>query len=425
MSQTLSLSGATERVSRSALRALLEESIAGSDPIRKALIVPPDFTRFHSGAGEITEDLYELLAPNAEVHVLPALGTHAAMSERLLKSMFGSVPLDAFRVHDWREGIVQLGEVPAEFVSKISGERVDYPIFAEVDTLIAKGGYDRVFSVGQVVPHEVIGMANHNKNIFVGTGGQDTINKTHFLGAVCDMESTMGRAESPVRQVLDYAEDQFLDVPVTYVLTVRERDDELDELVSRGVWVGEGREGFHEACQLSQAVNIDLVDQAFPRVVVYLDPEEFHSTWLGNKSIYRTRMAMADDADLIVLAPGLKEFGEDPEIDRLIRKYGYRRTPEVLDAVKSNEDLRGNLSAAAHLIHGSSEGRFRITYAPGNLSKEEVEGVGYQWDDWAKLEQHYRPKELKDGFHRHESGEEFYFISNPALGLWALRENFT
>jgi hypothetical protein len=89
-----------------------------------------------------------------------------------------------------------------------------------------------------------------------------------------------------------------------------------------------------------------------------------HSTWLGNKAVYRTRMAMADGGELIILAPGVKEFGEDHEIDRLIRKYGYRGTPATLAAVKANEELRNNLSAAAHLIHGSSEGRFNSPTAP-------------------------------------------------------------
>jgi hypothetical protein len=160
-------------------------------------------------------------------------------------------------------------------------------------------------------------------------------------------------------------------------------------------------------------------------VVVYLEPQEFKSTWLGNKSIYRTRMAIADGGELIVLAPGLKEFGEDAEIDRLIRKYGYLTTPEILQLTKENEDLQSNLSAAAHLIHGSSENRFKITYCPGSLSREEIENVNFNYADLDEMLQKYNPHELKDGLNTMPDGEEIFYISNPALGLWAYKDRFS
>ncbi len=153
-------------------------------------------------------------------------------------------------------------------------------------------------------------------------------------------------------------------------------------------------------------------------MVVYLDPEEFKSTWLGNKSIYRTRMAIADRGELVVLAPGVRTFGEDPAIDGLIRKYGYRTTPEILSFVDENNDLRENLSAAAHLIHGSPENRFRVTYAAGHLTREEVESVGYNFGNINELMARYNPGNLMTGLHKTADGEEFYFISNPATGLW-------
>ena len=157
------------------------------------------------------------------------------------------------------------------------------------------------------------------------------------------------------------------------------------------------------------------------KVVVYLDPDEFHSTWLGNKSIYRTRMAMADDGNLVVLAPGVGTFGEDERIDCLIRKYGYRTTPEILRFVEENKDLQANLSAAAHLIHGSTEGRFHLTYCPGKLTRQEIEGVGYEYADLAESLSRYDPRQLKDGWNDLPDGERIYYIAKPALGLWACR----
>jgi hypothetical protein len=142
---------------------------------------------------------------------------------------------------------------------------------------------------------------------------------------------------------------------------------------------------------------------------------------LGNKAIYRTRMAIADEGELIVLAPAVKTFGEDPEIDRLIRQYGYRTTPEIMRFMNENQDLRNNLSAAAHLIHGSSEGRFTIVYCPGELTRDEIEGVGYQYAELCDVQQRYDPAHLVDGWNTMPAGERIYYISNPALGLWAHR----
>jgi nickel-dependent lactate racemase len=409
----------TDEDLRSALHGVFDKL----GPRKKVLAIPPDFTRFHSRAGRLTELSWEYYR-NRLTEVLPALGTHAPMTTREISRMFGKVPAKLFRVHDWRHEVVTLGEVPAGFLEEVSGGRVSYPWPAQVNRLVAEGKHDLILSPGQVVPHEVIGMANYNKNIFVGTGGPEGINKSHFLGAAYGMERIMGRADTPVRRVLNYASDQFAsDLPVLYILTVIGRTEQ-GELVVRGLFIGDDEECFLKASTLSLEVNFEMLEHALPRVVVYLDPEEFKSTWLGNKSIYRTRMALADRGELVVLAPGLKEFGEDPEIDRLIRKYGYRTTPEILRAVEENRELQDNLSAAAHLIHGSSEGRFDITYCPGRLSREEIESVHYQYADLGEMMAHYRPETLREGFNTLPGGEEVFYISNPALGLWSWKEKF-
>jgi hypothetical protein len=230
----------------------------------------------------------------------------------------------------------------------------------------------------------------------------------------------MGKADTPLRKILNYAQDRFCaHLPLVYILTVIGADDD-GQLVLRGLFIGDDNECFRLASALSVEVNFTKLDEPLDKVVVHLDPEEFHSTWLGNKAIYRTRMAIADDGELIVLAPAVKTFGEDSEIDLLIRKYGYRTTPEVMEFVRANDDLRANLSAAAHLIHGSSEGRFRVTYCPGELTREEIEGVGYQFGDLAEFSRRYPVDELAEGWNT-RNGERFYFIGNPALGLWAFK----
>ncbi|MBI5809318.1 MAG: DUF2088 domain-containing protein [Ignavibacteriales bacterium] len=389
----------------------------------KVLAIPPDFTRVHSQAGLLTNYVYKFYGEKL-TDILPALGTHAPMTENEIHEMFGNIPLNLFRVHRWREELITLGEVPSEFVRNVSEGKLNYSWPAQVNKLLVEGNYDLILSIGQVVPHEVVGMANYNKNIFVGTGGKEGINKSHYLGAVYGMERMMGRADTPVRKVLNYASDNFAkNLPIVYVLTVVGKDM-FGKLGVKGLFIGDDYETFKLASDLSLQVNFEMLDEPLKKIVVYLDPSEFKSTWLGNKSIYRTRMAIDDDGELIILAPGLKEFGEDKEIDRLIRKYGYRTTPEILKFVEENDELKNNLSAAAHLIHGSSENRFRITYCPGNLSKEEIESVNFGYGDLRKMMNKYNPELLKDGFNILPNGEEIFYISNPALGLWAYKDRF-
>lgn len=409
--------------SQEELKSALAEIFNKLGVRKKVLALPPDFTRFHSFAGTITEMAWEHYG-DALTDVLPALGTHFPMTDSEIGRMFGKVPKDLFRVHDWRNDVATVGTVPSEYIQQVSEGKLDYTWPAQVNKLLANGGHDLILSIGQVVPHEVIGMANYNKNIFVGTGGSEGINKSHFIGAVYGMERIMGRAESPVRSVLNYASTHFTNhLPIVYIQTVVSKDDE-GKLQIRGLYAGDDFECFRLASALSLEANFLMVDKPIKKAVVYLDPEEFKSTWLGNKSIYRTRMALADGADLIVLAPGLKEFGEDKEIDRLIRKYGYAGTPKTLEAVDKNQDLRDNLGAAAHLIHGSSEGRFTVTYCPGKLTREEIESVYFKYASLDEMVKRYNPEKLVDGFNTMPDGEEIFYISNPALGLWAHPDRF-
>jgi nickel-dependent lactate racemase len=390
-------------------------------PRKKVLVVPPDFTRFHSRAGDITTLIYNYYKENLK-DILPALGTHSPMTDGEIEEMYKGVPRDLFRIHDWRKDVVTVGTIQGDFVSNLTNGAVDYSWPAQLNRLVFNGNHDLILSVGQVVPHEVIGMANYNKNLFVGTGGQEGINKSHFVGAVYGMERIMGKTDTPVRRLLNYASEHFIShLPVVYIHTVIGRD-ESGKLVIRGLYIGDDEEVFKLAAELSLKVNFTVVEKPLKKVVVYLDPSEFKSTWLGNKSIYRTRMVMADNGELIVLAPGLKEFGEDKEIDRLIRKYGYRGTPATLAALKENEELRNNLSAAAHLIHGSSEGRFSVTYCPGHLTQQEIESVNFKYGDLSQALKKYNPEKLKDGFNKLPDGEEIFYISNPAVGLWSSRE---
>jgi len=404
------------------LKEFLLESLAKLGPRERALAVPPDRSREHSRAGDLTRFAWEYYGDKLEA-VLPATGTHAPMQPDQIAQMFGAMPLELFRAHNWRTDVETLGEIPAEIIREQSEGKVDFAWPAQVNRLISQGEFDLILSIGQVVPHEVTGMANHAKNLLIGAGGREAINRSHFLGAVYGMERIMGRAENPVRNVLNLAAEKFLRrLPIVYVLTVVGRGND-GRLAVRGLYIGDDLECFLRAAELSLKVNFEMLDAPIRKAVVYLSPEEFHSTWIGNKAVYRTRMALADGAELIILAPGVREFGEDKAIDALIRKYGYRGTPATLKAVDENDDLRRDLSAAAHLIHASSEGRFRIVWCPGELTREEIESVGFEYGDWREMKARYDFERLRHGVNR-VGGEEIFFVANPGLGLWAERGRF-
>lgn len=414
-------------LSRKDMEKGLREAFDKLGSKRKVLAIPPDYTRLPSRAGELTEMAWNYYGDRL-TDILPALGTHTPMTSEQISHMFGKTPSSLIRIHDWRNDVTTLGRISAEIVEEVSEYKVHFDWPVQVNKLLVEGDFDLILSIGQVVPHEVVGMANYNKNVFVGTGGAEAINKSHYVGAVYGMERMMGRADTPVRKLFNYASENFAKhLPIVYVLTVVGVNKEGKQQ-TYGLFVGDDFDVFDLAAKLSLEVNFQMVEKPLKKVLVWLDPTEFKSTWLGNKSIYRTRMAIVDRGELIVLAPALKEFGEDKEIDRLIRKYGYFGTPKTLKAVEENEELRNNLSAAAHLIHGSSEGRFSITYCPGkkseNLTRQEIESVGFQYADIDEMMQRYNLQHLKEGFNILPDGEEIYYISSPALGLWAHRDRF-
>ena len=415
----------TDAITPDEVRAALKQVFDAMGPRRRVLAIPPDFTRFNSYAGPITEMVYDYFGA-ALTDIMPALGTHTAMTDEQIKTMFGHTPKELFRVHDWRNDVVTVGRVPASYIEEVSEGKLHYDWPAQVNKLLLDPSFDLILSIGQVVPHEVVGMANYTKNIFVGVGGSEGINKSHFIGSSYGMERLMGRPGGPVRQVFEYAREHFIpQLPIVYIQTVLAKNPDTGKMDLKGLFIGDDAECFRKACALSMEVNFIMVDHPIKKCIVYLDPEEFKSTWLGNKSVYRTRMALADGAELIVLAPALREFGEDKTIDALIRKYGYKGTPHTLKCTEENQELQDNLGASAHLIHGSSEGRFSITYCPGpGMTREEIESVGLNYCSYDEMVARYPIDKLKDGWNTMPDGEEIYYISNPALGLWAHPDRF-
>jgi nickel-dependent lactate racemase len=390
----------------------------------RVLIIPPDVTRYYSYAGEITRLLYDKLKGKSYIEIMPAIGSHMPLSEEEMDLMFGGIPHNLFRKHDWKNDIVKLGTIPSEITRELTDGLADFPINCEINKALVEGKWDQIISVGQVVPHELAGIANYNKNLFVGVGGKEVIDKTHFIGALYGSENLMGHAVTPVRRIFNYMGEKFTnDLPVSYILTVRGVDDE-DQLVTRGIFAGNDEKCYLQAAALCGQVNIKLLRKEYKKIVAYLDPEEFKSTWVGNKAIFRTRMALADGGELIMLCPGIITFGEDSGNDVIIRKYGYQNRDVLLKAVKENTDLSDNLTPVSHLIISSPENRFKVTYAVSKISRREIESVNCNYASYEEIIKRYNPSNLKEGENILPDGEEIFYVSRPAQGLWAEFKRF-
>jgi nickel-dependent lactate racemase len=409
------------------LESLMRETVATArrklcDKPRRVLLLPPDITRMHSGAGRITEILYNLLVDEAEVHVIPTLGQHVPHSVDQNRRMFGSIPNELIHAHDWRGGCIAVGEVPARMVDQQTDGLADWPLPIVLNRMLMEGPWDLVINVGHVVPHEVLGFANHNKNYFIGLGGKDLICAAHMMAAACGIENNLGNLITPLRACFNWAEDQYLSqLPDLYVQVVLARNAG-GQLVHTGLYVGDDLETYLAAARQSREQNITLLDEPIDKIVCVMQGDEFFSTWVADKAIYRTRMALADGGELVIIAPGLKRFGEQPDVDALIRKYGYVGTERVMEQYRRNADMQDLAHATAHLIHGSTEGRFTVTYAPGHLSRAEIEQVNYRYADIGQMMDRYQPSRRQQGWNTTDDGERFYFIPTPSAGLWATRE---
>jgi nickel-dependent lactate racemase len=387
---------------------------------RRVLILPPDITRAHSGAGGIAEQLYHIFSEHAEVYVMPTLGQHLPHTKEQNKRMFGSIPENRILKHDWLRDAKRLGEIPADYVSSLTGGAADWAIPVSVNRILFDEPWDLIINVGHVVPHEVLGFANHNKNYFIGLGGKEMICASHMAAACYGIEKNLGELVTPLRHCFNKAESEFLGMlPDLYILIVTAYDSD-NHLVPVGFYCGDDEDTYILAAQHSSAVNVTTVPP-LKKVVAVMQEDEFASTWVANKAIYRTRKAIADGGELVIIAPGLERFGEQEAVDAIIRKYGYCGTDRVMRLYKEHAELRDLTHATAHLIHGSTEGRFTVTYAPGHLSRADIEAVGYRYTDLEKALNYYNINSLKNGFNTLPSGEEIYFIETPSAGLWTMQ----
>jgi nickel-dependent lactate racemase len=411
-----------QQIKEAAARLIAEARQRIAPSLKRVLLLPPDLTRAHSGSGKVTEWIYQTIIaaePDAHIRVIPTLGQHIPHTEAENKWMFGSIPNDIILAHDWRNGVSHVGTIPASLVKETTGGVADWEIPVDLNSTLIDEPWDLIVNIGHVVPHEVLGFANHNKNYFIGLGGKETICASHIAAAVYGIENNLGCLVTPLRACYNSAErDLLAHLPDVYFQIVMQRDA-ANKLVTSGIYVGDDLDTYLGAARQSREQNITVFDKPVRKIVAVMQADEFRATWVANKAVYRTRMAIADGGELLILAPGVERFGEQPEVEALIRKYGYKGTERTLRLYQTEADMREIPHGVAHLIHGSSEGRFTITYAPGHLTREEIESVGYEYMDLSEAQQRYNPAVMNEGWNTLPDGEEIFYISTPSAGLWA------
>src|SRR5690606_18540884 len=312
-----------QEIDELALRLVDEARSRFGRPLRRVLLLPPDLTRAHSGVGPITETIYRALAPTCDVHVIPTLGQHRPHTEEENRWMFGSIPHARIHAHDWIGGVTRVGTIPGSLVAETTGGLADWDIPVDLNTMTVTEEWDLIVNIGHVVPHEVLGFANHNKNYFIGLGGKETICRSHLAAAIYGIENNLGRLVTPLRACFNWAEERFLGhLPDVYLQVVMRRDAQ-NRLVTSGVYVGDDLETYLAAARASRAQNITVFDEPVDKVVAVMQADEFRSTWVANKAVYRTRLVIRVGGELLIVAPGLERFGEQDAVDRLIRRFGY------------------------------------------------------------------------------------------------------
>ena len=382
---------------------------------------------------------------------MPALGT--AIQPAQIAKMYPTIPPALFREHDWRDGTVAVGTVPAADVRELTGGAINRPWTATLNALVARGGHDLVLSMGQVVPHEALGMANYTKNLFIGVAGAETINFTHHIMAVYGVENVMGRASNPGRALFDRAFDAFCpELPALFAMTVVGTKPD-GARVTRGFYVGDTSESF-KAARLSLEVNFTMVDEPHAKAVP-ARRAKYAFTWTANKAIYRTRPG-ADGGELVARArrelrrardarpadrkceratsarasarargpkpdPDARDDAPPPPPPNFARRHGYRSSAETMSLLETDPSSR-KTSSPPRTRSGKSEGRFKITLsveAGGGLSAD-IEKANFEWGDVDALQQRYDPAKLTPGATCSPTAGACFLVPQPLpAGLWA------
>ena len=340
------------------VRAALTDGLAGRHAGERVLVLVPDHTRT-APLPFLVEVLNDVLADAATVHVMVALGTHPPLGDRELSDLVG---LDRLPVadrhpgltvsnHRWRDDdeLVTIGVVPEAELAAIAGDVWHPSLGGDLPLRLNRAvlDCDHVILLGPTFPHEVVGFSGGAKYFFPGVSGPEMIDVSHWLGALSGVVGTIGRVDTPTRRLVDHAAAQ-IPTPVTLVSMVV-----VDDARLAGVFVGDLDAAWRRAAGLSATRHIRTLERPMQRVLS-MAPPMYDELWTAAKAMYKLEPVLADDAELVIFAPHLREVSRVHGAE--LARVGYHVLPYFLEQWDRFSDVPR--AVLAHSTHVRGAGTF-------------------------------------------------------------------
>jgi nickel-dependent lactate racemase len=352
------------------VRELCTKALAGMDLSRRRILaLIPDATRT-APVGMMFRILTPLVQERGgSIDYLIALGTHQPMTdEKILKLLDMTAEERAkypnVRVfnHDWNnpEALTTLGMLSAADMDRLTEGRYYRDVPVQLNCRLLE--YDHLFIVGPTFPHEVVGFSGGHKYLFPGIAGPEIINFFHWLGALVTNWKINGVKDTVVRRVIDRAVE-LVQVPITsFNMVVTRRG-------LKGLYIGDAREAFSAAADLSAQLHIRTVERPFKRVLG-VAAEMYDDLWTAGKVMYKLEPVVEDGGELIIYAPHITEISRTH--GHILGCIGYHCLDYFREQMDKFSDIPGGVMA--HSTHvaglgtycdGIERPRIKVTLATG------------------------------------------------------------
>lgn len=387
-----------EVLDQAAINQAVYDGLSGRFRGARVLALIPDHTRTIPLA-QLFPVIVDALRDTRQLDFMVALGTHPPLSEDALNRLVG-IDADArsstyrhigLLNHDWAnpDALVTLGTITRDQVQVLAGDVWHPSLGGDVPIRINRRvqDYDHLLIVGPTFPHEVIGFSGGAKYLFPGISGAEMINVTHWLGALMTILNVIGIKDTPVRAMVNAAAD-MVPTPITLMsLVVVSHGDQKDALA--GIFVGDHREAWSAAADLSSQRHIVWLDQPLDRVLSHAPPM-YDELWTAAKAMYKLEPAIRDGGEVIVYAPQLDT------VSHVHGKYIYEAGYHVRDYYLKQWDRFGHLplGVLAHGTHlrgsgtfedGVERARIRVTLATA-ISRADCETLSLGYADPATID---------------------------------------
>lgn len=376
----------------STIRETLQAGLGGQFQKARVLVLIPDHTRTMP-LPQLFRLMVNTLHDVSQLDFMVALGTHPPLTHEQLLHLVGISYEESQKEyahvgllnHIWNdpELLLQLGVLPLEQIQTIAGDNWHPSLGGDVPVQINQLAmtYDQIIILGPTFPHEVVGFSGGAKYLFPGISGPEMINVTHWLGALITILDTIGIENTPMREMI-HAAAAMVRVPITLVSVVVEKEG------LAGMFIGDMQTAFHEAVQLSSALQITWVDEPFQQVLSFAPPM-YDELWTAAKAMYKLEPAIADGGEVIVYAPHLEKVSDVH--GKYLHRIGYHVRDYFLKQWEQFQDVP--LGVLAHSTHLKGSGTFengienpRITVTlASKMSREDCERLNLGYLDYRTI----------------------------------------